>query len=170
LLNVRGDGYFSKNGGGNITINSEAFGNSKLTLSSNSSGSKKAFINAPLALGTLVLQTQSIDRMFIDSFGSVIINNSTSIDSGYKFQVTGDSYFGGYTRFEGPVVSTVGLLEGVDNLPIATFNTSTGLFTYADSNLTVSSSGVVNMANLPTSSAGLSAGDLFRNGNQVNIV
>jgi len=39
-LQVGGDGYFSKNGGGNITINSEAFGNSKLTLLSNSSVKK----------------------------------------------------------------------------------------------------------------------------------
>jgi hypothetical protein len=159
-LQVKGDGYFTNQGLANVSVVATTSGNAKLTLLSNTTGSKKAFINAPLASGTLVFQTQNTDRMFIDSFGSVIINNSISIDPGYKFQVTGDSVFVGYSRFEGPIVSTVGLLEGVDNLPIATFDTSTGVFTYADGNLKVYSYGGINMQSLPESPSS-TYGDLY---------
>jgi hypothetical protein len=101
LLNVRGDGYFSKNGGANITINSEDFGNSKLTLLSNSSGNKKAYIDAPLALGTLILQTQSIDRVTIGSTGNVWIGTTYSLTSNSaKLEVDGYSYFRGKVRID----------------------------------------------------------------------
>jgi len=148
-LEVDGNGYFTTAGNSNVTISARYAGSASLTLSSQSTGGGKSIINAPLAGGTLAFQTQSIDRMYIDSNGSLIINNTYSDDPAAKLQVTGDSVFNGYSRFNGPIATTNGLYESVDNLPIAAFETSTGVFTYADGNLKVYSYGGINMQSLP---------------------
>lgn len=188
-LQVNGNGYFSKNGGATITINSEAFGNSKLTLLSNSSGSKKAFIDAPLALGTLVFQTQSTDRMLIDANGSLLINKSTSISSEYKLQVQGNVSILGYLQTNSIGTSEVfmsdlyisgdygiglgmGIFSSIGDQIIASWDyQDSNDYIYGNGILRINgNSNIVNINGLPTSSAGLLSGDLWRNGTVVNIV
>jgi len=89
-LQVKGDGYFTNPGGANISVVATAAGSASLTLTSNTTGSQKAIINAPLASGKLVLQTNSLDRITIGSTGNTWIGGtSTFTTNTAKLEVTG---------------------------------------------------------------------------------
>ena len=187
-LQVNGNGYFSKQGGANITIAAASFGNAKLTLQSNS-GTGKAFIDAPLAAGTLVFQTQSTDRMLIDANGSLLINKSTSISSEYKLQVQGNVSILGYLQTNSIGTSEVfmsdlyisgdygiglgmGIFSSIGDQIIASWDyQDSNDYIYGNGILRINgNSNIVNINGLPTSSVGLLSGDLWRNGTVVNIV
>jgi hypothetical protein len=94
LLNVRGDGYFAKVGTPNVTIEALTAGNATLTLKSNTTSNGKAYVNASLSTGSLVLQTNTVDRVIVGNTGNVWIGATSSYTSNVaKLEVSGDGYF-----------------------------------------------------------------------------
>lgn len=89
-LQVVGNGYFTNLGGANLSVVSTISGNASLTLTSNTTGSQKAIINAPLASGKLVLQTNTVDRITIGSTGNTWIGGTSTFTSNTaKLEVLG---------------------------------------------------------------------------------
>lgn len=101
-LQVSGNGYFiNPNGNCNITIQAQYAGTASLILASQSTGSNRAVINSSLSTASLVLQTNSIDRVTIGNTGNVWIGSTYSFTSNAaKLEVNGYSYFQGNVKFD----------------------------------------------------------------------
>lgn len=125
----------------------------------------------------LYFSTNNSIRQTITGGGNVLIGTTT--DAGQKLQVNGTVSAPNY-RVNGTNGLSGYLLQQGDWLGTAATNLSiaaeTGnaisFFTNGSATvrMVIKSSGVVNIANMPTSSAGLSAGDLWNNSGVVNIV
>lgn len=116
--------------------------------------------------------SSSVSHIIASFFGT--INNMTfSIaDNNSAFTLSAGSasttvrLFGRFLIGDATTLASARLhVRGDGTNPIARFENNSGV-----ARMIISDNGRVNMANLPTSSAGLSAGDLWNNGGVLNIV
>ena len=104
------------------------------------------------------------ERMRITSGGNLLVGTTT--DSGEKLQVNGDAIFGSQTKLKTYSDSgSSGIYDGstlFGNNAIY-WNTGRAFFvTNGAQRMLIKSDGIINLSNVPSSSAGLSAGDIYK--------
>ena len=133
----------------------------------------------------MTLQTNGATQFNVDRAGNTFLSTISSNSWAMLFTDSGTGFllYRGFNRFK---VSASGIMTlpgsayiGADNTsplarihvrgdganPIARFETSAGVAQFI-----IKSGGIINMPTLPTSSSGLSAGDLWNNGGVVSVV
>jgi|694.fasta_scaffold14651_21 hypothetical protein len=135
--------------------------------------------NIPLEIKSL----GNTNQLYLSTAGNVLIGNST--DNGFKLQVNGKAYISG-TQNSNLILDQTSGATGEIDIAFTNSGVSGGLIRYINSvngttfafynyqsgkyMVNMKGNGVINMPNLPTSSSGLSAGDIWNNGGVLNIV
>lgn len=142
------------------TNNSIKYGSSRFFLY-NATNTYIGDIDGLSATASLILRTNGTDKVTLTSGGNLLVGTST--DVGERFQVSGKAYInnGGGLYIDPNASNTIFATTGARPL----------YFEVNGANrMVIKSNGVINMGYLPTSSAGLSAGDIWNDGGTLKIV
>ena len=126
--------------------------------------------------GILAFGTSSTERMRITSGGNVLVSTTTSIASVFKLQV-GDGTSDTRSFFNPSNAFAIGVANGGSSAWYIGVNAQTaanGLQFYSNQlggvTMTIKTTGVINIQNVPSSSAGLSSGDIYKSAGVLMIV
>ena len=126
--------------------------------------------------GIFAFGTSSTERMRITSGGNVLVSTTTSIASVFKLQV-GDGTSDTRSFFNPSNAFAIGVANGGSSAWYIGVNAQTaanGLQFYSNQlggvTMTIKTTGVINIQNVPSSSAGLSSGDIYKSAGVLMIV
>ena len=124
----------------------------------------------------LAFGTSSTERMRITSDGNLLVNTTTSTASVFKFQV-GNGTADTRSFFYPSNAFAIGVANGGSSAWYIGVNAQTaanGLQFYSNQlggvTMTIKTTGVINIQNVPSSSAGLSSGDIYKSAGVLMIV